>query len=678
MIRKYSVGTRLTGGFSLLLVLMLSIGVIATLRVRALRSAVQVATQDVAIKTSAANGLIDAVNQGARFKLALFAAASPQLIEQSTEGVASARKAINESYARLDSLFADSLHPDTAALAQIERIKGLRKTHAAAFDSAAAVRKTGNIDGAESLLRSDVLPSLTAYLAGINQLIDLQDSSMRIEAKRADTAAQYGLWLIAGLCLVAVFLGAFVARAIYLSITRPLAELTDVARRLAEGDCEVKLASDGSRDEVAELSDAMQRMAAADHALAQAAHNLASGDVTTPVTMRGDRDVLGQAMTDLKNTLVSLQEVTAQQTEAAREGRLSERANEELFSGSYRDLVRGLNATIDALLAPVAAARESLTELAARDLSSRMPENFVGEHGVLADALNSAADALDNTLSEVAASARQVNSASVQIASGSQSLARSASEQASSLEEVAASLQEIGASTRHNAENAEEARALIGEAQQSSGRGVATMGQLSDAINRIKQSSDATAKIVRTIDEIAFQTNLLALNAAVEAARAGDAGRGFAVVAEEVRALALRSAEAAKQTTALIEQSVTSTNDGVQLNGVVIAQLTEIDGRVSRVGAVVAQIAEASGQQRDGIDQIGHAVEQMNGVTQQVAASAEESASAAEELASQATMLSAMVGEFHLTGDKPALKRPSIGAQKKRQSQRVREYAMHD
>ena len=176
------------------------------------------------------------------------------------------------------------------------------------------------------------------------------------------------------------------------------------------------------------------------------------------------------------------------------------------------------------------------------------------------------------------------------------------------------------------------------------------MGRLSEAINKIKKSSDDTAKIVKTIEEIAFQTNLLALNAAVEAARAGDAGKGFAVVAEEVRNLAMRSAEAAKQTAFLIEESVSNTESGVSLNQEVLEKLSEINNQSEKVSVVIAEIAAASEQQTSGVDQITVAVEQMNSVTQQTAANSEESASAAEELSGQSQEMLNLIGKFNLDG----------------------------
>jgi len=205
--------------------------------------------------------------------------------------------------------------------------------------------------------------------------------------------------------------------------------------------------------------------------------------------------------------------------------------------------------------------------------------------------------------------------------------------------------------TKQNSSNAEEARGMADEARNGAEAGVKSMQAMSEAIDRIKGSSDQTAKIIKTIDEIAFQTNLLALNAAVEAARAGDAGKGFAVVAEEVRNLAMRSAEAAKNTANLIEESVKNADDGVSVNQEVMKSLTEINTRINKVGEVMAEIAAASNQQSQGIDQVNQAVGQMDQVTQQNAATSEESASAAQELSSQAAEMKRLVAGFKLNGN---------------------------
>jgi methyl-accepting chemotaxis protein len=334
---------------------------------------------------------------------------------------------------------------------------------------------------------------------------------------------------------------------------------------------------------------------------------------------------------------------------AAEQGQLSERGDAERFKGAFQELVAGLNATMDAVVAPITEAAEVLEKVAGKDLTVRMTGRYAGDFAQIQTALNRALEDLEDALTQVAASSDQVASASGQISSGSQTLAQGASEQASALEEISSSLQEMTSMTKQNAANAQEGSSLSGMTHERTQRGVANMQRLSGAIDQIKQSSDQTAKIVKTIDEIAFQTNLLALNAAVEAARAGEAGKGFAVVAEEVRALAMRSAEAAKATAELIEGAVANANQGVALGHDVVVDLTDIAERVGKVREVMAEINAASEQQAQGIQQVNAAVEQMNGTTQQVAANSEESASASEELSSQAEVMKSLVGQFHLS-----------------------------
>jgi len=246
-------------------------------------------------------------------------------------------------------------------------------------------------------------------------------------------------------------------------------------------------------------------------------------------------------------------------------------------------------------------------------------------------------------ISGLRAGSEQVTSASEQVSESGQSLASGASEQASSLEEISSSLEEMSSMTKQNADNANQADGLSKEALQGAEKGAEAMQRMSEAIDKIKGSSDETAKIIKTIDEIAFQTNLLALNAAVEAARAGEAGKGFAVVAEEVRNLAQRSAEAAKDTSALIEGSQVNANNGVAVSKEVAEILHQIVDASGKVTDLVGEVTSASNEQAQGIEQINSGVNQLDQVTQSNAANAEESASAGEELSAQAVELSDMV-----------------------------------
>lgn len=246
----------------------------------------------------------------------------------------------------------------------------------------------------------------------------------------------------------------------------------------------------------------------------------------------------------------------------------------------------------------------------------------------------------------------QVDSASQQLSESSQSMAESASEQAASLQETSSSLEQMSAQTKQNAQNASIAEKAMKSTQPLVDEGVQAMVRMNKTMEDIKSASMETSKIIKTIDDIAFQTNLLALNAAVEAARAGEAGKGFAVVAEEVRNLAHKSAQAAKNTSELIESSQERSDRGLAVAREVSANLEKISKSVNDVSTLVVEISAASGEQATGIQQINTAMSEMDKTVQNNASNSEESASAAEELSSQAAELRDMIKQLEeLVGD---------------------------
>ncbi len=240
----------------------------------------------------------------------------------------------------------------------------------------------------------------------------------------------------------------------------------------------------------------------------------------------------------------------------------------------------------------------------------------------------------------------QVSAVSGQVSSASQSLAGGASEQAASVEETSSSLEEMSSMTKQNADNAHQADGLMKETNQVIVNANESMNDLTTSIVEISKANEDTQKIIKTIDEIAFQTNLLALNAAVEAARAGEAGAGFAVVAEEVRNLAIRSADAAPNTSDLIESTVKKTTDGTELVSRTNEAFSEVSASAAKVGELVAEIAAASNEQAQGIDQVNIAVTEIDRVVQQNAANSEESASASEKMNAQAEQMKLFVGDL--------------------------------
>jgi methyl-accepting chemotaxis protein len=643
-LKNLKIGTRLIAAFSIVLVLMTILAGVSIVRLRGLNKEVHILSEEAYRKVELTSNIMDNINENARATLQLHLEGNRQTAQRQIDAIRERNREIDGLFASLDSLMTS---------ADGRRLFG---TMMATREQWTAERDKVNemlLADVDSRVRAEavstrLMPVLEEYIRAA-KAVDVHEGRMFVEVTaQADQEYTSARAMVIGLSVLAVTLGLVFAITITRSITAPVARLGAAAEQIALGDVDQRIAVD-TRDEIGDLARAFESIVSAQRDLASVAERMANGDMSVAVRARSDRDVLSHSFERLRVTVGELIAETGQIVEAAKGGALDARGDDARFHGAYRDLVHGFNESIDAFARPINEAARVLESVAGRDLTVRMTGEYRGDHAKLKESINTALENLEEALTEVAGATEQVAAAAGQISAGSQSLAEGSSEQASSLEEVSASLQELASMTRQNASNAQEARALAESTRGSAEQGVVSMQRLSEAIDKIKQSSDATARIVRTIDEIAFQTNLLALNAAVEAARAGDAGKGFAVVAEEVRNLAMRSAEAAKNTAELIEEAVQNADGGVSINAEVMGKLEEINGQVEKVGTVMHEIAAASDQQRQGVDQITTAVDQMNSVTQQTAANSEESAATAEELGSQAERMREMVEQFTLS-----------------------------
>lgn len=471
------------------------------------------------------------------------------------------------------------------------------------------------------------------------------------EEALADFQAAKVTVFVAGAVIIVLLLlaGIWLSR----KLTGPLVMMADVATRVADGDLDCRIDYE-SGDELGTLATGLQSTLDYLAGLGRAADALGHGDLAVEIEARSEKDEVAKSFQSARDTLRNVVGEVQSLIVAAEAGDLAQRVDACSYRGAYRDLVEGLNSMLDSVTRPLQEAVATLEKVEAKDLRVRMSGDYQGQYARMSESLNKAVGNLEGALGQVAASAEQVTAASEEITTGSQSLAESASEQASALEEVTASLQELATTSQETSTKATEARGLASSASDAASEGVASMERMSAAMEAIKSSADHTAKIVKTIDEIAFQTNLLALNAAVEAARAGDAGKGFAVVAEEVRNLAMRSAEAARNTAQMIDESVQKAEDGVTLNREALQKFNAINEGVDGVVEVMNHIAVASNQQSDGINQINTAVEEMSRTTQRTAATTEEAASAARELNGQAASMQSMVRTFDISGSRAA------------------------
>ena len=468
--------------------------------------------------------------------------------------------------------------------------------------------------------------------------------------KTAESVVTITAVLIAAVLILSVFIGIVISR----GISKPIKKLTNYAKLLSEGETGLSLAEKTTKDELGQMEASFAKILSAIKRL------------------ETDTDML---------------------IAAAMEGALSVRADEGQHSGAYRKIVNGFNATLDAMMAPIEESAKVLYAFSQGNLTVSVRGDFKGDFARMKNALNSTlqtvngyiyeitdvvksiADgmlnvgieseykgdfiklkesinqligAFDGVLKDIGQASGEVALGAGQLSNGSQVISQGAAEQAGELESFTHIVRRIAQTARHNADNAKKANLLAQTAKADTANGNEKMKFLHDAMTQIQESSADISRIIKVIDGIAFQTNLLALNAAVEAARAGAHGRGFAVVAQEVRNLAARSAQAAKETQLLIESERSKTAYGTKTAGEATEMLTGILENINHFADISDQIARASQEQADRITQIDMGIEQLSAIVQSNSATAEQSAESSQQLAAQAEYLKQMVGKFEL------------------------------
>ncbi|MBU3175804.1 MCP four helix bundle domain-containing protein [Clostridium estertheticum] len=487
---------------------------------------------------------------------------------------------------------------------------------------------------------------------------------------------------------LAIGLGVIISK----SITKPIKKLVDYADRIAIGDVDIEI-TESSKDETGTLMAAFKKMVENIRENAATAQSISKGEFNVAINPKSDKDVLAKSLILVVSAVNNLEKETNILTKSCVEGKLSTRGDAQNFNGGYKNIVEGINNILDAVIEPIKEASSVLQEMANGNLKVSMKGDYKGDHADIKNALNDTINSLSSYVTEISEvldemsnsnlklsinneykgdfaqikdalnlivqsfndvfteinnAADQVSAGSNQVSDGSQALSQGTTEQASSIEELTASITQVAAQTKQNAVSASQANELALNAKDGAVLGNSHMKEMLKSMEDINESSSNISKIIKVIDDIAFQTNMLALNAAVEAARAGQHGKGFAVVAEEVRNLAARSTNAAKETADLIEGSIKKVEFGTKIANNTAESLNEIVIGVSKAATLVGEIAAASNEQATAIYQINKGIEQVSDVVQTNSATAEQSAAASEELSSQASMLKNMVGKFRL------------------------------
>jgi methyl-accepting chemotaxis protein len=573
------------------------------------------------------------------------------------------RAQVDELWSLLQGNLADPDHPALA-----KGLVSIKEGYFGKFRTVADQMRKVSAEGANyPMPLPQWVDTSTPLLATILDVMEGANAASEARTAEFQNTANRELTTTIGLLLLGVVLAVAAAMYARFTIAKPIRALTAGMLELAQGNFSIVLAGLGRKDEIGDIAGAVEtfKLKAAEKARLESDEVLQRQKAEAEAQVRAQAklveeqaraaDIQAKAAAEQAKATQTLAEETLrrQKAEAEAEAQMQAKVTEERAKAAEIQ-ARAAEEQAQALQALA----EGLDRLAHGDLTYRLSGEFSGAYGRIKDDFNTAMTQLRETITAIVEATREVGTASSEITTATTELAQRTEEQAASIEHTSASMGEFAQTVKKNAEDAQRANQSTAQTRDIAARGGQIVAQAVDAMSRIESSSLKIGDIISVIDEIARQTNLLALNAAVEAARAGDAGRGFAVVATEVRNLAQRSSEAAKDIKSLITGSTNQVKDGVELVNRAGQSLSEIVSSIKGVADLVASIARSSAEQASGIDQVNLALTEMDELTQQNSALVEESAATAKLMAQQAAAMRERVDVFGLSDNKHRVQTP--------------------
>ena len=666
-IQDMKIGARLGVGFGIILLLLLSIGAISVFGMLKMDGGLETIVKKDYAKIKLASDSAKNVTSIVSSIETMILQSDPASRREESKKIELARQQYKGAMEKLEKL--EMTDQGKALIAKAKQsLDNARKANNEVIELALA----GNSARAATAFEKEAAPLCAAIATAFNELVQYQEQGIEERYVGAVAVSSRSRILAISLAALAIAIGAAIGFCITQSISRPVSALSGCADRLALGDVEVDIDTEG-KDEIAMLARSFRNMADNIKEASLAAERVAHGDLSVQVTPKSERDLMGKNLSAMIATIGKLSSEMNELIKAIREGKLEVRGDAAPFQGAWGELLTGQNRLIEAFVQPIDVTSRYLSRISKGDIPEKIADTYYGDFNDIKNSLNLLIDAnndatrlakeiaegnlmlevkqrsendglmqalstmvqnLTQVVTDVKFAADNVTSGSQALSSTSEQMSQGASEQAASAEEASSSMEQMSSNIRQNADNSLQTEKIAVKSATDA-------NESGQAVARTVSAMKEIASKISIIEEIARQTNLLALNAAIEAARAGEHGKGFAVVASEVRKLAERSQKAAGEIGSLSLTSV----DVAEHAGNLLQMLVP---DIHKTAGLVQEISAACKEQDTGADQINRAIQQLDQVIQQNAGASEEMASTAEELASQAEQLQGTIAFFRV------------------------------